>query len=540
LLRRTLEAPCSTERVWQRILASQGLGPSAVESAPAAFRLSSRGLFWGAAVAAVLAVAVGVGLYLAGGHGRGPLPGRYPGPVVRGPLTVVDGGTVRRGAEVTTAGLPARLILGNYCRLEIAPYSRLRLVGDDRDEAVSLQAGQVTCDVDRGVGGFEVRTDAGTVTVHGTKFSAAVEDVSHPMDLLQGVERMFTRKLAVTVFTGMVVVSGTWGDSALVAGQSREFVKGAPATQPGVTRRPTDFEIAYQKYHRAQFDRTGLPVALARVMLPEQQQAQAQKILEESAAEWAKYQDACRGEVEQNEKKATDLSSKAAQDPTVLAAWKDHSVVSGRLSGVKPHEMTAEQKQALQESAQRVQKTMEATADYGAAQQVRVKSWENLIKGMNVAPTLQKLETVLTAEQMATLNKRMEQIRELDANTTEAGRKWGEIYPGYVDVATAITDMGLEKDVAEKALAEVKAAEGRYREYLDSQREQLERLSPEDESQKETQRLWAAAAKLRAAGRDVPGTIKTVGAVLSPEQVAELGQRVTRMEQARAGRSTAP
>lgn len=95
--------------------------------------------------------------------------------------------------------------------------------------------------------------------------------------------------------------------------------------------------------------------------------------------------------------------------------------------------------------------------------------------------------------------------------------------------------MDLEKDVAEKALAEVKAAEGRYREYLDSRREQLDRLKPVNASQEECQRLWDAEAKLRAAGRDVPGTIRKVGAVLSPEQAAELGQRVTRMEQARNG-----
>jgi ferric-dicitrate binding protein FerR (iron transport regulator) len=86
---------------------------------------------------------------------------------------------------------------------------------------VFLRQGGVTCDVDRAVGGFAVRTAAGTASVTGTRFAVRVTGKEG--------EQM---KMAVKVFIGSVLLSGAWGEVSLVAGEDVVLAAPAAAVKP--------------------------------------------------------------------------------------------------------------------------------------------------------------------------------------------------------------------------------------------------------------------------------------------------------------------
>jgi hypothetical protein len=147
----------------------------------------------------------------------------YPSPVASGDYRLVEGGKLQRGAVIGT-GQDASLVLGGYCRLDIGPDSRLRLQGLKKAEEVYLEKGSATCEVDRNIGTFVVRTDVGTVSVTGTKFTVRVEE---------GEQEMLSKQLFVKVLVGTVILSGAWGNTALTAGQEKA-VSGAKADPPDV------------------------------------------------------------------------------------------------------------------------------------------------------------------------------------------------------------------------------------------------------------------------------------------------------------------
>lgn len=188
-----------------------------------------------AAAAAVL-LATGIAIYWS--HES------YPAPIATGQLTVVGGGPLARGKEVATdLGQAAKLALGGYCHIELADDTRLVLAGNEKDESVYLKHGEVKCQVDHGVGAFNVHTDLGDIKVTGTEFRVKLEDVvtvpGPQIQLPQGENPMTTKNLVVSVITGTVMLSSPWGQTPVASGQTKVIIQGegaqqlgAPATQP--------------------------------------------------------------------------------------------------------------------------------------------------------------------------------------------------------------------------------------------------------------------------------------------------------------------
>ncbi|HOD84387.1 MAG: FecR protein [Planctomycetes bacterium ADurb.Bin126] len=155
------------------------------------------------AAAAMLLVAAGLAIFLGG----------YPAPTASGAYRVVGGGPVQRGSVIVAEGGPARVALGGYCRVTLDAGGSLRIAGTKRAEEVVLCEGRATCEADSNTGTFAVRSDVGAVSVTGTRF--AVEMIED-----QGDQDMFGRRMAVSVLTGAVLVSGTWGQMTLQAGEN--------------------------------------------------------------------------------------------------------------------------------------------------------------------------------------------------------------------------------------------------------------------------------------------------------------------------------
>jgi len=155
------------------------------------------------AAAAVLLITASLAIFL----------GQYPDPEVTGSFRIVGGGPARRGSVVVAEDGGARVILGGYCKVSLDAGSSLRIAGARRAEEVVLRQGGATCRADRGVGTFAVRSDVGSVSVTGTEFAVKmIED--------QGDQDMFGKRMAVSVITGAVLVSGSWGQMDLQAGEN--------------------------------------------------------------------------------------------------------------------------------------------------------------------------------------------------------------------------------------------------------------------------------------------------------------------------------
>ncbi len=181
-------------------------------------RHDRRTIVWGllGAIAACLAVAIGMYFYA-------PFEGAYPEMRADGSYTVVDGGEFFFSDAATTENDSARLILGNYCNIGIEEKSRLRIDGEDWAEEIFLEKGGMTCEVDRKKGAFAVRTEVGTVSVTGTKFTVQLQEPEG------GDKTMITRKngaalaLAVAVMAGSVSVEYDGKTYDLMAGMNRSF-----------------------------------------------------------------------------------------------------------------------------------------------------------------------------------------------------------------------------------------------------------------------------------------------------------------------------
>ena len=180
-----------------------------------------------AAVAAAIVLAVGAWALL---QALLP-PGGYPSPEARGDYHVENGRRLERGSVLAAGEGGAAVALGGYCRLDLDPGSRLKLQGQDHAEEVFLETGAATCEVDRNVGTFTVRTEVGTVSVKGTKFTVRILDN-------EGVEPMVTKQMVVKVLVGAVLVSGAWGSTTVVAGEEKAIGASSNAT-PLATQRVT-------------------------------------------------------------------------------------------------------------------------------------------------------------------------------------------------------------------------------------------------------------------------------------------------------------
>lgn len=128
---------------------------------------------------------------------------------------VSEWGSLARGASIETKDQPQKIQLGGYCKVEAAANSALQSEGKDKAEQVFLKRGQVTCEVDRNIGTFAVRTDAGIISVTGTKFNVQAAG--------EGGERSeYGRSVEVSVKEGSVLVNGLEGMThvGLTAGET--------------------------------------------------------------------------------------------------------------------------------------------------------------------------------------------------------------------------------------------------------------------------------------------------------------------------------
>jgi len=160
-----------------------------------------------AAVVALAVVAVGAAVWWAGS--------RYPGPALAGDYALVGSEGLGRGAEVEAGARGARLSLGGYCAVTLAPGSRVVVGGAPKDEKIALKRGEVTCEVARGRGRFRVVTDLGTVSVAGTRFLVRLEE---------GGGQMNGRRLYVKVLAGTVLLATAAASETLGAGEERTVV----------------------------------------------------------------------------------------------------------------------------------------------------------------------------------------------------------------------------------------------------------------------------------------------------------------------------
>jgi len=167
-----------------------------------------------AAVAATLALAAWAVLHRQ--------PAGYPPPSVTGSCEIAGANEPARGA-VLKANEAVVLSLGGYCRVVMAPGSVLMIEGEPRAEQVFLQRGEVTCEVDRAVGAFGVRTEAGAVSVTGTRFIVRLIEP-------KGDVEMSGKQMFVSVMVGAVLMSGAWGTAVLSAGEEATLPEGGVVT----------------------------------------------------------------------------------------------------------------------------------------------------------------------------------------------------------------------------------------------------------------------------------------------------------------------
>ena len=108
------------------------------------------------------------------------------------------------GQTIKTGDQPRTLNVGGYCKIEAAANSALTHEGKEKAEQVFLDAGRVTCEVNRNVGAFAVRTDSGMVSVTGTKFSVTLSGEGNN----QTGEHVRKKQLTVKVEAGSVELNG--------------------------------------------------------------------------------------------------------------------------------------------------------------------------------------------------------------------------------------------------------------------------------------------------------------------------------------------
>lgn len=192
-----------------------------------AFPRRSRWRTWGAlaaATAALVLAALGVWWLLAHSAARPPTveqrppqaPAPYPAARASGRYAIEGRGALARGATLVTEAGAAELVLGGYCHIALAPGTRLRWEGLMRREEVFLFQGQVTCEVETARGGFAVRTEVGTASVAGTRFTVR---------MTEGDQAMPVPKMWVRVLAGTVLLAGAGGQTVLTAGEEKTEVK---------------------------------------------------------------------------------------------------------------------------------------------------------------------------------------------------------------------------------------------------------------------------------------------------------------------------
>ena len=116
--------------------------------------------------------------------------------------------TLTKGDVVQTSTKPETFKMGSSVQVTIEPQSLARVVEENQ---LYLEKGEVVCSVEKDKMPFSVVTDAGTVSVKGTRFKVQIK----------GDNKM--RNMVVAVITGSVLVTTAFDSQVLMAGEVKEF-----------------------------------------------------------------------------------------------------------------------------------------------------------------------------------------------------------------------------------------------------------------------------------------------------------------------------
>ncbi|MFH1731943.1 MAG: FecR domain-containing protein [Planctomycetota bacterium] len=172
---------------------------------------------WAAAAAAALLVAGLISVWWPG-EPQKPISRKpaYAEPAAIGDYRVEGDGTVRRGAIVHTDEGTAELSMGGYAYVTMEPGSSAQIAGTQNAEEVVLTRGEIDCEVNASRGRlFAVRTELGTVSVVGTRFT---------VQLTEEETEMNGKKMLVNVLVGTVLVTGLNGAQSVVSAGERRAV----------------------------------------------------------------------------------------------------------------------------------------------------------------------------------------------------------------------------------------------------------------------------------------------------------------------------
>jgi len=212
--------PDLTEAILAKALAPETAGSASDRPLGAEYEIRTKPIRWAVPLAAAAAVAIALTVWML-------IPAGYPGLKISGDYEIEAGGRLRRGSTITTLDGSAVLELGDYCRVEIQPWTTLRVNGGDYKEQLFVEVGMIDCSVDSDVGALAVFSELGSAEVVGTRFSVCVEESG-------GLKQM-----RVKVAEGAVDVSDGWdrrivragGEQTIVEGQARRS-ETKPATKP--------------------------------------------------------------------------------------------------------------------------------------------------------------------------------------------------------------------------------------------------------------------------------------------------------------------
>ncbi len=142
--------------------------------------------------------------------------------IIRDGVPVEATSPLMRGDRIVAGQSGARLDIGGYCHLALAPDTEIVLAGKWGDEAVELAKGRLTSRIDENRGGFSVVTPLGPVRVIGTKFVTSVKANTLIM-------------VSVAVDSGVVSYELKDDTGRIKAGESRSFIDVSPDVDLGLT-----------------------------------------------------------------------------------------------------------------------------------------------------------------------------------------------------------------------------------------------------------------------------------------------------------------
>jgi len=209
----------------ERLLAKAALREKALGQRP----LPRRRRVWRvAAAAAVLAVLAGW-LLTRPGYPALQASGAYE--LVRGGKAAGGAWSLRRGDTLVAREGGARLSLGGYCDVALAPDATVVVRGEPGAEAVELRRGRAVSKVTPERGRFTLLTPLGSLEVKGTEFVTTVEgpDGGKGDAAMDGA-----RRVVVTVMVVAGAVAFQFGDAVGLLGPGASQAFAGDTEQPGV------------------------------------------------------------------------------------------------------------------------------------------------------------------------------------------------------------------------------------------------------------------------------------------------------------------